>query len=239
MDLRYFDVVDATWPPHAITRTGPWLIREGRGGGKRVSAASAAGTPKANDIPQAIEAMRALGQQDLFMMRPVDDELDQTLETQGFKVIDPVHIYTCDPTEVGTGDIPTVTCFETETPLAIMQEIWAEEGIGPDRLAVMARAKGPKTYLLGRINDRAAGTAFVAMHDGVAMIHAIEVLQAYRGNGLGRYLMRAAARWAVRQGASELALLVTRKNAPANALYASLGMSVVGSYHYRIKENAE
>ncbi len=239
MDLRYFDVVDATWPPYAITRTGPWLIREGRGGGKRVSAASAAGMAKANDIPQAIEAMRALGQQALFMMRPVDNELDQTLETQGFKVIDPVHIYTCDPTEVGTGDIPTVTCFETETPLAIMQEIWAEGGIGPDRLAVMARAKGPKTYLLGRINDRAAGTAFVAMHDGVAMIHAIEVLQDYRGNGLGRYLMRAAARWAVRQGASELALLVTRKNAPANALYASLGMSVVGSYHYRIKENAE
>jgi hypothetical protein len=65
MDLRYFDVVDATWPPHAITRTGPWLIREGRGGGKRVSAASSAGMAKANDIPQAIEAMRALGQQDM------------------------------------------------------------------------------------------------------------------------------------------------------------------------------
>jgi GNAT superfamily N-acetyltransferase len=51
--------------------------------------------------------------------------------------------------------------------------------------------------------------------------------------------MRAAARWAARQGAAELALLVTRKNVPANALYTSLGMSVVGSYHYRIKESAE
>ena len=239
MDLRYFDVVDATWPPYAITRTGPWLIREGRGGGKRVSAASAAGMAKANDIPQAIEAMRALGQQDLFMMRPVDNELDQALADQGYKVIDPVHIYTCNPAQVGAEDIPAVTCFETETPLAIMQEIWAEGGIGPNRLAVMARAKGPKTYLLGRTQDRAAGTALVAIHDGVAMLHALEVLETFRGKGLGRYLMRAAARWAARQGAAELALLVTRKNAPANALYASLGMSVVGSYHYRIKENAE
>ncbi len=238
MDLRYFDVVDATWPPYAITRTGPWMIREGRGGGKRVSAASAADTPDASDIPSAVAAMRDLGQPDLFMLRPIDDVLDQTLADQGYEVIDPVHIYTCDPAQVGAADIPAVTCFETETPLAIMQEIWAEGGIGPDRLAVMARAKGPKTYLLGRTQDRAAGTAFVAIHEGVAMLHALEVLQTFRGKGLGRYLMRAAARWAVRQGASELALLVTRKNVPANALYASLGMSVVGSYHYRIKDHA-
>ncbi len=238
MDLRYFDVVDATWPPYSTTHSGPWLIREGRGGGKRVSAASAAGTPNASDIPSAVAAMRALGQPDLFMLRPVDDALDQMLAGQGYEVIDPVHIYTCDPASIGAEDIPAVTCFETETPLAIMQEIWAEGGIGPSRLDVMARAKGPKTYLLGRTQDRAAGAAFVAIHDGVAMLHALEVLETFRGNGLGRYMMRAAARWAVRQGASELALLVTRKNVPANALYASLGMSVVGSYHYRIKEDA-
>ncbi|NVO26381.1 GNAT family N-acetyltransferase [Donghicola sp. C2-DW-16] len=238
MDNRYFDVVDATWPPYAITHAGPWLIREGRGGGKRVSAASATGPVTQADIPQALDAMHAIGQGQLFMLRPDDTALDQMLETQGYEVIDPVHVYSGDPVVIGAGEIPRVTTFESETPLAIMQEIWAEGGIGPDRLAVMARAQGPKTYLLGRTNDRAAGVAYVAMHDGVAMLHALEVLEKFRGNGLGRHLMRAAGRWAAAQGARELTLLVTRRNVPANALYSSLGMQVVGDYHYRIKDSA-
>ena len=35
--------MQATWPPLVTKSLGPWLIRTGAGGGKRVSAASAAG----------------------------------------------------------------------------------------------------------------------------------------------------------------------------------------------------
>ncbi|NKW78995.1 GNAT family N-acetyltransferase, partial [Rhodobacteraceae bacterium R_SAG7] len=41
--------------------------------------------------------------------------------------------------------------------------------------------------------------------------------------------------WAAEQGATELAVLCTRANAGANALYARLGMQQAGGYHYRIK----
>ena len=45
-----FDAVELTWPAARLHRAGPWLIREGQGGGKRVSAASLLGeTP---DIAQ-------------------------------------------------------------------------------------------------------------------------------------------------------------------------------------------
>ena len=39
--------------------------------------------------------------------------------------------------------------------------------------------------------------------------------------------------------ATTFALLCTRGNAPANALYARLGMDVVGQYHYRQAPAAE
>ncbi|MEL7114853.1 MAG: GNAT family N-acetyltransferase, partial [Pseudomonadota bacterium] len=97
------------------------------------------------------------------------------------------------------------------------------------------RAEGPKTSLLGRAKDQPAGTAFVAIHQGIAMIHAIEVTSALRRLGVARYILQCAAHWAQDQGATHLTLLVTKANAAANALYASLGMESVGQYHYRIK----
>jgi len=46
--------------------------------------------------------------------------------------------------------------------------------------------------------------------------------------------MRQAAHWAQTHGAAWMAVLCTQANAGANGLYASLGMQVVGQYHYRI-----
>ena len=50
---------------------------------------------------------------------------------------------------------------------------------------------------------------------------------------------RPAACWAEAEGATTLALAVTTRNAAARALYASLGMAVVGQYHYRMKPALE
>ncbi len=117
-----------------------------------------------------------------------------------------------------------------------MEEIWAAGGIGPGRLAVMDRAAGPKAWLLCRAGDRAVGTGFVAVANGVAMVHAVEVLAEQRRKGAGRLAMRGAANWAARQEAEWLALAVTAANLPARALYAGLGMEEVARYHYRMRE---
>ena len=61
-----YGVIDATWAPAAMTQAGPWTIREGQGGGQRVSAATANGPVTEADLPQAEAAMRALGQTPLF-----------------------------------------------------------------------------------------------------------------------------------------------------------------------------
>jgi GNAT superfamily N-acetyltransferase len=231
-----YDVVDGTWPAASYRRIGPWCIREGRGGGQRVSAATAMDTVTEDDIAQAEAEMQALGQPRLFQIRDGDAALDAMLAARGYAVVDPVNIYVAPVAQVATERPPRITTFCVWEPLAIQIDMWAEGGIGPGRIAVMHRAKGPKTSLIGRLNDHPGGTGFVAIHDGIAMVHALEVLAHQRKQGMGRYFMREAAFWAQANGASHLAVVCTQGNAGANALYSSLGMTLVGQYHYRKHE---
>ena len=99
----------------------------------------------------------------------------------------------------------------------------------------MRRASGPKTGILGRKNDRAAGTAYVAIHDDIAMLHALEVTPEQRRQGVARDIMLQAAHWAYDHGAKNFSTIVTMQNTAANALYASLGMEIAGRYHYRVR----
>ncbi|WGW04893.1 GNAT family N-acetyltransferase [Tropicibacter oceani] len=236
---QLFAVVDATWPAAATVQAGPWLLREGRGGGKRVSAATATGRWREDDLGAAEQAMRMMGQTPLFMIRPGDEALDTMLAQQGYDIIDPVHIRLVPARQLTDRRIPPVTAFTVWEPLAIMREIWEEGGIGEARQQVMERAPDPKTGLFGRVSDSPGGTGFCGIHDGIAMVHALEILPHHRQKGLGGWMMRAAAFWAVDNGADWLALVVTKANTGANALYASLGMEVVGEYHYRILPDPE
>lgn len=237
-DIRtLYSVTEATWPPAAARAAGPWIIRDGQGGGKRVSAATATGPVTAGDLPLAEDAMRALNQTPLFMIREGDDTLDALLAEHGYGVIDPVNVYAIPLDALTDTPPPRVTTFDLWEPMAIQRDIWAEGGIGPARIAVMQRAAQPKTALFGRDDNRPAATGFVAIHDRIAMIHALEVLPRHRRRGLAAHLTRHAARWALAHGATHLAVLCTQANTGANALYTSLGMALVGQYHYRIKED--
>lgn len=232
---QLYEAIEATWPAATTTRTGPWAIRDGQGGGKRVSAATAedAWTPK--DIPAAEQAMTALNQPPLFWIRDGETTLDTHLATLGYNVIDPVTLFAA-PTATLAHRPPPVTTFLIPDPLAIMAEIWATGGIGPARLAVMARAANPKTTILGRTDDQPAGTGFAAIHDRIAMVHALEVLPTFRRQGTARNMMHALAEWAQTHHATHIALAVTDANTAACTLYRVLGMQAVGRYHYRIKE---
>jgi len=67
------------------------------------------------------------------------------------------------------------------------------------------------------------------------MVHALEILPHQRGMGVGKWMMRRAAFWAQAEGATHMSVICTQENAAANGLYTSLGMTLTGQYHYRIK----
>ena len=200
-----YDVVERTWPPAKSWTSGPFTLRDGAGGGKRVSAATANGPVTAEDLPQAEDAMRDMGQTPLFMIRQGEDALDALLADHGYAVIDPVNVYVSPAAPLMAQDIPRVTTFVVWEPLEIMRDLWADGGIGPQRIAVMERVTGPKTGVLGRRTDQPAATAFVAIHNGIAMVHALEVAQRHRRGGMGRFVMNQAARWAAINGADRVA----------------------------------
>ena len=129
---------------------------------------------------------------------------------------------------------PRTAAIPVTEPMVIMRGMWADAGIGEGRLAVMARVGQPKTYFVSRWNDSPAGVSFLAMHKGIGMVHALEILPIMRREGLGRWLMQRAAFWVKENGGHTLSVICTDANAAANGLYTSLGMTVVGQYHYRI-----
>ena len=228
-----FAALEATWPAASARRVGPWMVRDGRGGGQRVSSTTAESPFDEADIPLAESAMSQLGQDRIFMIRKGDDRLDALLETRGYRIKDPVAVHAVRAALLAAATLPRASVFPVYPPLQIMAELWKAGGIGPERLAVMERAAGPKTALLARLKERPAGVAFVAMHEQLAILHAIHVAAPLRRRGVGTSILRAAARWVQDRGAVSLALAVTCANVAGNALYASNGMEVLAEYHYR------
>lgn len=229
-----YRVIDSTWPAAEYIHSSPFTLRRGLGGGSRVNAATRTRSTTETEIIQAAHDMRALNQRPMFMIRQGDDQLDRQLDALGYVINDPVTLYVCPIADL-RAKLPHKTVFPVWPPLAAQHEIWTASGIHKPRLDVMFRANGPKTAILGRANDRPAGTVFVAMDGPIAMLHALEIHPDHRRLGLARYLTIGCANWAYDNGASHLSLVTTKANAAANALYTSLGMTVVGHYHYRIK----
>ncbi len=232
--LRLAEACEATWPPVSRRALGAWTIREGCGGGNRVSAATEAWPVTEADLPVAERAMKALGQERLFQIRDGDDKLDALLEAQGYQVRDPVNLWAAETARLAEAPLPKATIYTMWPPLELVRHIWLDGGVGAARQAVMERADHPKTAILARGGDYPAGAAFVAVHDGIAMVHALYVKPQMRRQGSGGMMIRAAAKWALGLGVEVIGLVVTQGNHTANPLYADLGMTRVGHYHYRV-----
>ncbi|SHJ45670.1 Acetyltransferase (GNAT) family protein [Shimia gijangensis] len=231
---KLYDVIDATWPSASKLTCGPFIIGDGQDGGKRVSSATATGPFQDTDIDAAEVAMRKIDQTPLFQIREGDEALDAALSARGYEIIDPVTMYAIEAEKLTSERPPRTAAIETTGPLNIMREIWASGGLGPGRVEVMNRACRPKAGFVSRWNDKPAGSSFVAMHDGVSMVHAIEIVPFQRRQGVARWLMIRAAFWTLDNGGDTLTVICTSANTAANSLYSSLGMFVVGQYHYRI-----
>lgn len=231
--MTFLDNMAATWPPERDMQVGPWCLRVAPGGGNRVTCATAEAPVTAPDIAALDRAACAHGQMPTVMLRAGEDALDAALQAAGWQMGEEVVLM--EGATDAIADPAPLAGFALWPPLAVQEAIWADAHIGPERLAIMHRAPGPKTTLLARADDRPAGSGFAGAHGGRVFLHALAVPPAMRRRGAGRAMVMAAAMWARGQGVARLALAVTCANAPARALYASLGMADVGRYHYRIR----
>jgi GNAT superfamily N-acetyltransferase len=232
---RLFASVDATWPPHRIWQQGGWSFRDGRGGGKRVSAATLAGPAQNANTEFAAQVMAEMDQPDLFMIRPQDAVLDQKLAGAGYEIIDPVTVLIAPLSEMPSENPARAPLFSGD-PTDDMVQVWQAGGIGQARLDIMRRCALPKTCVALVEDGQTAAVAFAACDDGLVMCHAVEVLGPFRRRGLGRDIMLVILGWARSQQAQGLSVLTTRANTAALSLYGDMGMTEASGYHYRIRQ---
>ena len=178
------------------------------------------------------DRFKGWGQPPVFRVLDGDDRLAAALQARGLNRENPTAIMDCPVARLTDRDVPPVTAFAIWPPMAIQRDIWAAGNIKGPRQQVMLRVPPPRTSILGRIKDRAAGAGFVAIHGDVAMAHALEVLPDWRRYGLAGWMMRQAALWAAENGATRMGLAVSRANAGAVALYRALGFDEVAGYAY-------
>jgi GNAT superfamily N-acetyltransferase len=229
-----FEAIDVTWPAEKFLEIPKWKLRRSAKGGKRVSAATAIGAPDISDIKLAENKMVQWHQDKLFMIKKNEILLDEALSASGYRVIDPTNIWSISSKNLSIQKTLPVKAFTIFPPLAIQRELWRENHIPPSRIEIMDRVKTHKTTIFGRINARPAASAFVAVSNKFAMVHALVVDKKCRRQGMGKFVMQKVGSWAYQMGAESVVALCTEKNCSANILYKSLGMQVIGKYHYRV-----
>ncbi|MER8509490.1 GNAT family N-acetyltransferase [Mesorhizobium sp. M0199] len=97
----------------------------------------------------------------------------------------------------------------------------------------------PEAGLFALENGSEPLATLICVHDGdLAGLFEIATDRSVRNQGHGRHLIRSALKWARLRGAREAWLQVEADNAPALALYRSLGFDEVYRYHYRRPQGA-
>tara|TARA_B100000497_G_scaffold56940_1_gene64920 strand:- start:983 stop:1279 length:297 start_codon:yes stop_codon:yes gene_type:complete len=87
---EFYDVIDLTWPSVSNQLQNGWLIKNGGGGGKRVSATIRVNPNAKIEIAESL--MESINQNKLFMIRKGDENLDYELHKLGYKLIDSLYI---------------------------------------------------------------------------------------------------------------------------------------------------
>ena len=229
-----FETIDLTWPAEEFLEVPKWKLRKSIKGGKRVSAATTIGECCVSDI-QFVENTLAEWRQDkLFMIKAGEKSLDEALKKRGYYIVDPTNIWSISSKALSILEVPPVTTFSIFPPLAIQRELWIANGIDTSRIEIMDRVKTPKTTIFGRINGKPAASAFVAVANKIAMVHALIVDHKCQRQGMGKFVMQKVGAWANQQGAENVVVLCTKQNQSANNFYKILGMQVIGEYHYRL-----
>ncbi len=229
-DAAILGAVRATWPPSRLDGIGPFDLPAERVGTRRATSARL----RARAIPtaEAIAQVEAARPGTIFGTRDgAEDALADLLAARGY-VAGGGSDLMAGPLETIPDDMPPVSGFAHWPPLAICDTLWDAHGNDAARRAPAHRAPEPKAAILLRLDDRAAGALFVAVHAGLAVCHMVLTLPRFRRRGLGRVGMGHVARWARTHAATHVALPVEADNAAAVALYARAGLVRRGGYRY-------
>ncbi len=230
----------AAWPALETSEFDGWLWRFSDGGSQRANSVSALDY-RGDDIEASIDEVerryRARGATPMFQVSDVSlpADLDQRLQHRGYRINDPCTtlVKSCEALPVPED----VVFLERATPA------WFEcysSVITPSRQRTAPRIleRIPTTGVFCGVlrEGRIVATALGVPRDGVIIAECVATLAEARGKGVGSRVMRGLEAWGAARECRHIALQAVATNAPAQALYNSLGYREHGRYHLRVKD---
>jgi N-acetylglutamate synthase len=231
------------WPALRQVWFDGWLLRFSEGHTRRSNSVTPL-APGSRDLPDKIaycEALYAWAGLPLIFRVPTTAEtsLDAALAACGYAAEDETCVIyrDLDGTLPERGDVELSEGMPSEAWLDAHARFTgsALSGRSVQRKILEALAV-PAVFAATRAGDgRIASLAFGAVHDRIVCLNLVATDPAVRRQGLSRRTVSAVLAWAREQaGAAVACLPVVASNAPAVALYRTLGFETeLYRYHYR------
>ena len=229
------------WPAGETREVDGWLWRYSGGGSQRANSVSALHYHGA-DVERTIDEIERLyGERDAPMRFQVGfplsepEDLDARLSARGYVTHDPVTTLVKPAVAVAM----PVDVVLAASPSEGWLEVYLSN-ITPDRrpfaAAILARVPAPCIFAEVRRKGETMATALGVLDEGAVIAECVGTAASARRQGAASTVMSALEAWGTAQGARTIGLQAVTTNMPAQSLYAALGYTAAGTYHYRYRE---
>jgi N-acetylglutamate synthase len=227
------------WPALETVEIDGWLWRFANGGSQRANSVSTldyTGTNIDATITLVEQRYRDRGVPPQFQVCDVSvpADLDQRLRARGYTAKDRCTTLVRSAPEAAQTIGDDFEILDRATPewtACYTSVITADRRrTAPD---ILARVPPGAAFCGVRRNGRIVATALGVTHGGVTIAECVASHVEARGQGAASTVMRGLAAWGAGQGAHTVALQALEHNAPAQALYRSLGYTLAGHYDIR------
>ncbi|HWV83390.1 MAG TPA: GNAT family N-acetyltransferase [Hyphomicrobiaceae bacterium] len=226
------------WPAGETREVDGWLWRYSGGGSQRANSVSALhylGT----DVERTIDAIEHLyGERGAPVRFQVGfplsepEDLDARLAARGYVIHDPVTTLVKAVEAVAMPDDVALGAAPSEGWLRVYLS-----NVTPDRRpfasAILARVPAPCVFAEVLRSGETIATALGVLHEGAVIAECVGTASSARRQGAASAVMSALEAWGSAQGARTIGLQAVTTNTPAQGLYAALGYTAAGTYHYR------
>jgi ribosomal protein S18 acetylase RimI-like enzyme len=236
---RVEEACQNAWPSPRQVLLGGWLLRASGGATRRTNSVNPlrGGPLDPTGIIAAAEGIyRGLGQPSRFRVPSIATGMDAPLERAGYVAEGDTTTLLADLSDHRPRDCARIELSDRpdEDWLALRSDP-ADPIFGSMADSILL----PKAFAACRVDGQVVATAYGVVHDRLLVVEAVATRPEHRQRGYGTRTVGHLMDWALTQGAGGACLQVVADNAPALALYASLGFRTeLYRYHYRSKDTA-